>query len=78
MRVDVDQVMNTYSEAYQNLYQRTPKTLQVLSDDWILVNDAKMRVSELEYLTTQLQLEYNQAKRNQRSIVRRLIAWFRD
>lgn len=78
MRVDINKVMDTYAEAYKNLYQRSPKSLEALNEDWVLVNDAKMRVSELEYLTNQLQLEYNQMRRDRRSLVRRLIAWLKS
>jgi len=74
----IEKLMDTYTEVYQNVYQRSPRDLQILNEDWVLVNGAKMRITELEYLTQQLQLEYNEMRRQKRSLVSRLINWLKN
>jgi hypothetical protein len=77
MHLTSEKVMLHYAEAYQKLYKRTPKDLRVLDNDWVIVNGARMRVSELEYLTRQLQQEYHQGLSERRSMVTRLVKWFK-
>jgi hypothetical protein len=72
-----DEVVQYYMKAYQKLYNRTPRDLEVVNDDWVIVNGARMRVSELEYLTRQLQQEYAQGLEERRSVLKRLVAWFK-
>ena len=48
----------------------------MLADGWVIVNGARMRVAELDYLTQQLEFEYNRQVVERRSVVRRLIGWF--
>ncbi|HEX2906515.1 MAG TPA: hypothetical protein VHO69_06615 [Phototrophicaceae bacterium] len=67
-----------YSEAYQLLYNRKPKDLRPLENGWVVVNGARMRVTELEYLTTQLQHEYRQGLDQRRTVVQRLLKWFKQ
>jgi hypothetical protein len=75
-----EKVMNHYAQAYQQLYKRMPKDLRILGNGWVSVNGAKMRVSELEYLTVQLQQEYNQGLEmtRRRNVLNRLINWFKQ
>ncbi|GAB4524646.1 MAG: hypothetical protein OHK0046_39640 [Anaerolineae bacterium] len=72
-----EKVIAHYIEAYQKLYNRTPRELQILDNDWVIVNGARMRLSELEYLTVQLQHEYKQGLSERRSLVNRLVKWFK-
>lgn len=73
-----EKVIAHYIEAYQKLYNRSPRELQILDNEWVIVNGARMRVSELAYLTAQLQHEYKQnATEERRSIVKRLVKWFK-
>ncbi|PJF39768.1 MAG: hypothetical protein D6737_14155, partial [Chloroflexi bacterium] len=76
------QVIRLYSEAYQNLYKRTPRDLQALDNEWVIVNGAQMRVSELAHLTKQLQREYqNQfapSLDQRRNVVKRLLRFFKQ
>ncbi len=67
-----------YAEAYQKLYRRMPKDLRALDNNWVVVNGARMRVSELEYLTKQLQQEYVQSLDERRGLVNRLLRWFKQ
>ena len=73
-----EKVIWRYSEAYQKLYNRKPKELRPLENGWVIVNGARMRLTELEYLTIQLQREYNQDNDERRSIVNRLLKWFKQ
>ena len=70
-------VMMRYSEAYEKLYNRRPRDLRAVDGDWVIVNGARMRLSELEHLTNQLQMEYRQTLSSKRDIVSRLIKWFK-
>lgn len=72
-----EQVMLHYAEAYEKLYKRMPRDLRALDDDWVVVNGARMRVTELEYLTRQLQQEYRQGLADRRGIVNRLVKWLK-
>ena len=74
---DTEKVMHNYVEAYTKLYNRHPTDLRALDEEWVVVNGARMRVSELVYLTGQLQQEYRQAMNQKRNMVKRLISWFR-
>jgi hypothetical protein len=73
-----EQVATYYSQAYHKLYKRTPKDLRILDGEWVVVNGARMRVIELEYLAAQLQREYTQGIEKKRSMVRRLLNWFQQ
>ncbi len=70
------QALNHYANAYQQLYKRTPKDLRMLDNGWVSINGARMRTTELNFLTQQLQMEYRQQHVSRRSVVSRLIGWF--
>jgi hypothetical protein len=70
-------VMSHYIDAYQKLYNRVPKDLRALDNEWVIVNGARMRVTELEYLTKQLLQEYSQGLEEKRGIIERLVKWFK-
>ncbi len=76
--VNSEKAMLHYLEAYAQLYKRQPKDLRALDHEWVVVNGARMRVTELEYLTHQLQQEYKQGMAEKRSMVNRLLGWFRS
>jgi len=73
-----DKVIDHYSEAYQKLYNRRPRDIQNLDNGWVIVNGARMKISELEYLTGQLQQEINQDLLKRRNIVTRLLKWLKQ
>ena len=73
-----EQVIGHYADAYRKLYKRIPKDLQILDNEWVIVNGARMRVAELEYLTKQLQQEYTQGMAEKRSVVMRLLNWLKN
>ena len=70
-------VIINYARAYNQLYNRMPNDLRILNADWVIVNGARMKVTELEYLTKRLQQEYVQGLEQRRSVVSRLIRWFK-
>lgn len=74
---DLEKVMSSYAEAYSKLYNRYPADLRALDNDWVLVNGARMRLSDLDNLTHQLQLEYKQVLAQKRGMLKRLIKWFK-
>ena len=75
--VSSEKAMLHYTEAYHQLYKKQPKDLRALDQEWVIVNGARMRVSELEYLTHQLQQEYRQGIAEKRGMVNRLLGWFK-
>lgn len=77
MVLSPEHVMHSYSEAYEKLYNRRPRDLRAVDSNWVIVNGARMRTNELEILTKQLQMEYKQSMTDRRSIVSRLIGWFK-
>jgi len=72
----VEKTMARYLEIYQSLYQRAPRELRDLGNNWVLVNGARMSVDELDNLTVELNREYQQVLANKRSIVKKLLNWF--
>lgn len=78
MEVSSEKALLRYSEAYQLLYNRRPKDLRTLENGWVIVNGAKIHANELEYLTAQLQIEYRQGLEQRRSIVNRLLKFFKQ
>ncbi|MBN2305644.1 MAG: hypothetical protein JXQ72_14265 [Anaerolineae bacterium] len=73
----VEKAMARYLHIYQALYQRDPRELRDLGNDWVLVNGARMRVEELETLSEDLNREYQQVLANKRNIVKKLLNWFK-
>jgi hypothetical protein len=78
MDVPHDKVIAHYADAYQKLYNRQPRDIQDLDNGWVIVNGARMRISELEHLTRQLQQEINQDLLKRRNVVTRLLKWFKQ
>jgi hypothetical protein len=76
--MDSEKAMRYYSDAYQKLYNRRPKDLRALENGWVIVNGARMQVSELEHLTIQLQREYTQSTEQRRGVVMRLLKWLKQ
>jgi hypothetical protein len=74
--VRVEKAMARYQNVYLSLYQRTPRELRDLGNNWVLVNGARMSVDELENLANELQKEYQQVLINKRNIVKKLLNWF--
>ena len=78
MALSSEKALLRYSEAYQRLYNRKPRDLRTLENGWVIVNGARMRVTELDYLTAQLQTEYRQGLEQRRTVVQRLLKFFKQ
>lgn len=78
MQITSEQAMQSYVNAYAKLYNCQPKDLRTLDIDWVMVNGARMHATELLYLTAQLVLEYKKGQERKKSIVNRLIGWFKQ
>lgn len=76
--VPVETALARYAEAYQRLYQRTPRDLRAIDERWVIVNGARMGLTELDYLTRRLHEEYEKTLAEKRSIVNRLLKWFKN
>ena len=72
----VEKAMAHYLDVYRLLYQRIPRELRDLGNNWVLVNGARMSVDELEHLADELNREYQQVVANKRNIVKKLLTWF--
>ena len=69
------QSLTHFQQAYQQLYKKSPRDLIMLENDWVLVNGARIHVTQLDYMTQQLQTEYRQQLLQRRSVVNKLIGW---
>lgn len=78
MDVDAEQAIHHYSQAYQKLYKRTPKDMEALDSEWVVINGARMRVMELQYLTNQLEQEYHQGIEQRRNLIHRIVRWLKQ
>lgn len=78
MDVDAEQAIRHYTQAYQKLYKRTPKDMHTLDGDWVVINGARMRIGELQYLTDQLEQEYQQGLEQRRSLINRIVRWLKQ
>jgi hypothetical protein len=78
MEINAEKALTGYAEAYRKLYNRQPRDLRAVDNDWVIVNGARMRVIELEFLTRQLQIEYSQGLEQKKSMVLRLLKWFKQ
>lgn len=75
MEISVEQALRGYAEAYQKLYNRQPKDLRAIDNNLVIVNGARIRVEELEFLTRQLQQEYKQSLPQRKGMISKLIGW---
>ncbi|NPV68308.1 MAG: hypothetical protein HPY64_14295 [Anaerolineae bacterium] len=71
-------IIGRYRQLYRKLYLQDPRELRDLGTGWVVVNGARMRVSELEKLTDQMQSRYRQTIAQKRNVVKRLVAWLRS
>lgn len=77
MQITLEHAIHTYADVYQRVYKRAPRNVHILDSEWVMINGARMRINELEYLTEQLEHEYSKLLAQKRSLVNRLINWFK-
>ena len=78
MATPAESIITQYKKAYQRLYNRTPQYLYVLDDEWVIVNGARMRASELQYVVQRLNEEYQHVQKKRQSVINRLISWLKS
>lgn len=78
MQITSDQAIFTYADVYERLYKRTPRELRAIDQEWVIVNGAHMRAGELDYLTRQLEQEYDQSVAYKRNMIKRLMNFFKQ
>lgn len=78
MELSAENVIIQYKQAYQRLYDRPPQYLYVLDSEWVIVNGARMRATELQFVVQRLNDEYNQQIKKRQSVVHRLISWLKN
>ena len=78
IQISAEQAMRGYANAYHKLYKRMPKDLRALDGNWVVVNGARIQAVELQYLTARLEQEYAQLQEQKRSLVSRMIKWFKQ
>lgn len=63
-------------KAYRQLYDRVPSDLRIIDQEWVLVNGARVHISDLEHLTELLNQEYQKSKKA--TLVKRLVRWLKQ
>ena len=71
-------IITQYKQAYEKLYHRVPQYLYALDENWVIVNGARMRVIDLQYVVHQLNEEFNQKQVKRQSVLHRLISWLNN
>ncbi len=77
VQVRTDRVITHYMTMYQKLYNREPREIRLLDDEWVIVNGARLRVIELVSLTERMQQEYEETIASKRNVVLKLLKWFK-
>lgn len=77
MAQDTEQVMREYVDLYTKLYSRVPQDVRALDKEWVIVNGARMRLTELEYLIQRMTQEYQTVKDERRGVLQKMIKWFK-
>ena len=78
METSAELALARYTEIYEKLYAHAPKDVRILSGDWLIVNGAQLRASELAQMTAVLELEHSLTQERKRSLATRLTGWLRQ
>lgn len=78
MQNDIQRVASRYLDLYRKVYNREPKDLRVLDNNFVVVNHVQLRLTDLETLCEQLEEEYRSLKRQKRNTITRLMQWLRQ
>jgi hypothetical protein len=73
---DPELIMQNYITVYKKLHNRIPQELRAIDVEWVLVNGARIRLVELEYMTVQMNNEYEQLRSQKKNLVAKLVKWF--
>ncbi|MBL8147282.1 MAG: hypothetical protein JNL34_12935 [Anaerolineae bacterium] len=75
METSAELALARYTEIYEKVYAHAPKDVRILSGDWLIVNGAQMRASELAQMTGLLEIEYAVKQGRKRNLASRLTNW---
>ena len=74
----MEQIITQYQAVYYKLYNRNPKGLYPLDDEFVFVNDTRIHVNDLAQLVDQLEAEYRLTVKPRRNSLLRLVDWIRQ
>ncbi|MFN8378549.1 MAG: hypothetical protein U0452_07745 [Anaerolineae bacterium] len=75
METSAEIALTRYTEVYEKVYAHAPKEVRILSGDWLIVNGAQMRASELAQMTDLMELEHTLSQGRKRNLANRLTSW---
>ncbi len=78
MQSYTQRTVHKYNQLYKKLYDREPRGFHVVNDEFVIVNDTQIRVTDLEMLNQQLEDEYQAQQKQRRSAITRLIKWLKQ
>ena len=78
METSAELALARYTEVYEKVYAHAPKDVRILSGDWLIVNGAQLRASELAQMTDLLESEYTLSRARKRSLAVRLTSWMKQ
>jgi hypothetical protein len=78
METSAEIALARYTAVYEKVYAHAPKDVRILSGDWLIVNGAQLRASELSQMTELLELEHQLAQGRKRNLATRLTGWMRQ
>jgi hypothetical protein len=78
METSAELALARYAEVYEKVYAHAPPDVRILSGDWLIVNGAQLRASELTQMSELLELEYTLSQGRKRNLATRLTSWLRQ
>lgn len=77
METKAERALTQYVSIYEKLHAAPPKDICILSGDWLLVDGAQLRASELARMSEQMERDYILAQARRRGIALRVASWLR-
>ena len=78
METSAELALAHYAEVYERVYAHAPQDVRILSGDWLIVNGAQLRASELAKMTEVMEQEFSLAQGRKRNLATRLTSWLRQ
>lgn len=78
METSAELALARYTEIYEKVYAHAPKDVRILSGDWLIVNGAQLRASELSQMTELMEMEYSLSQGRKRNLASRLTGWLKQ
>jgi hypothetical protein len=77
METNAERALSQYTAIYERLFAEPPANVCILSGDWLLVDGAQLRASEVVHMSEQLERDYILAQARRRGIALRVMSWLR-